>query len=176
MELKDIVDKKISSVNSLTLEECQRLRELNFGNVSTINNFFVREQYKEMIAEYKLLYPQHPFITRFEMNEILIENPELQFRHSKDYKYSIPDSNIRDILNFKVKNEHIDNHNIYGEPIKDFNYDTVCHFYVLAPKIMFERLGLFSSDPLVFFRVFGGYLLVTGWGEEVKLVSNPSIN
>ena len=62
MELKEIVEKKISntvsSVNSLTHEECERLRELDFIDVSTINNFFVREEYKELIA-YKLLYPQH---------------------------------------------------------------------------------------------------------------------
>lgn len=180
MELKEIVEKKISntvsSVNSLTFEECKRLRELKFYDVSTINNFFEREKYKEKIAEYKILYPQHPFITRFEINEILIENPELAFEHSKYYKYSIPESNIREILNFKVHKNHINNHNIYHSPIKDFDYKTVCHYYVLAPKIMFKREGVFSPDPLVFFEVWGGFLLVTGWGAEVKLVSNPGIN
>lgn len=174
--LKKIVENKLNSINELTIEDCDRLCSLGFKNVTTINNVYLRNKHKDLIAEYKLLYPQHPFITINEIREICIENPMLMFANANKYRYLIPEKNIHDILKFKVKNEHINNLNVYNEPIVDFNYDTPNKFMVLAPKIMFQKDESFDSDPLVFFEVIGGYLLVTGWGDETSLVNNPNIN
>lgn len=175
-----LINKKINTSNELSHDDYINLKNLGFSDVSTINNFFIKNKYKNFIEEYKLLYPQHPFITYFEIREILIENPTLKFNIASNYKYSIPKKNIQDILNFNkiVQNKHIDNTNVYGEIIPNYNYEENKRhkFYVLAPNIMFGEGDKFTPDPIVFFKVYGGYLLITCWGDEVNLINNPNIN
>ena len=95
----------------------------------------------------------------------------LGFFSSKKYGYSIPYKNIKEILNFKIKEEFLGD----GEWLCDGGG---AYFYVLAPNTMFvnRTTSTFDPDPIVFCEVKGGYLMVSAWGEESKLISNPKIN
>jgi len=169
--LKELVLEKIKQSNELTIDDCKKLIDLGFNKTTTVNDFLIREEFKDLIRVYELLYPQNPFVTEENINEILVENQNLRFRTSNRYIYSIPYKNIQDILNFKINKKYLTE----GEWIGD-NSSTRAHFHILAPHTMFGAAAEFDPDPIVFCKVKGGYLMVTSWGEESKLINNPKIN
>lgn len=171
--LKELVLEKIKQSNELTMNDCKKLIDLGFNKTTTVDDFLIRNKFKDLIREYELLYPQNPFVTEENLNEILVENQNLRFRTSNNYIYSIPYKNIQDILNFKINKKYLTE----GEWLHDGS-STRAHFHILAPSTMFinSNSNEFDPDPVVFCKVKGGYLMVTSWGEESKLISNPKIN
>ena len=169
--LKELVLQKINQSNELTIDDCDKLYQLGFIETTTIQDLKTREEYKDLIKQYELLYPQNPFVTDENIREILVENELLGFATSKKYGYSIPYKNIKEILNFKIKEEFLGE----GEWLGDGGS---AYFYVLAPNTMFVNIttSAFDPDPIVFCEVKGGYLMVSAWGEESKLINNPKIN
>lgn len=169
--LKELVLEKIKQSNVLTMDDCKKLIKLGFNKTTTVDDFLIRDKFKDLIKKYELLYPQNPFVTEENLNEILVENQNLRFRTSNNYIYSIPYKNIQDILNFKIDKKYLTE----GEWLSDGS-STRAHFHILAPHTMFGAAAEFDPDPIVFCKVKGGFLMVTSWGEESNLISNPKIN
>ena len=170
--LKEIVLEEINQTNELTIDDCKKLIDLGFSETTTIKDLIKREEYKNYIKQYELLYPQNPFVTNENIREILVENELLDFESTKKYGYLIPYKNIKEILNFKIKKE------FFGDGFWNGDNLTKAYFHVLAPKTMFvnRATAAFDPDPIVFCEVKGGFLMVTSWGEESNLISNPKIN
>ena len=100
--LKELVLEKIKQSTELTIDDCKKLIDLGFNKTTTVNDFLIREEFNDLIRVYELLFPQNPFVTEENINEILVENQNLRFRTSNRYIYSVPYKNIQDILNFKI--------------------------------------------------------------------------
>ena len=85
--LKELVLQKINQSNELTIDDCNKLYQLGFIETTTIQDLKTREEYKDLIKQYELLYPQNPFVTDENIREILVENELLGFATSKKYGY-----------------------------------------------------------------------------------------
>lgn len=130
-------------------------------------------------------YPLYKFIRNEDVLEICSKY-NLVIAELSDYKGFVPDSNLDEILNFKIKNEDKneifnsdiysfcafdeDEEYVYKEPEKEYRKMIIC-----APakdidinSKTFESSKLLSriQDPVVLMPVNGGFLIVTAWGDE----------
>lgn len=186
------------------IEQLLELHELGFNMVKevkdtkeTIDAKKKHQKVSDFIKYYSAEYPLYRFIDEESVNNIC-NKYNLYLTYSNRYIAEIPDKNIEEIINFRVKRKdyrevsrglmfHISpmydmstfNTKPQGDSIKGKD------LMIIAPEHKLNTQGLtkigrtlVKDDPIVLQPVNGGYLIVTSWGLEAadELIVNKINN
>jgi hypothetical protein len=153
---------------SYDIEKGERLKKIGFGSTKKaveasiiINKKKEMEELAKLIGYYQMYYPNNKFITESKTKEIC-QKYGLLCAQSKYYISDIPEKNLTEIENFKLRQEDMvgDKLKICAS-VKDFNTENmqITDGY---------KLELNLPDPIVLQPVNGGYLIVSKWGLEAE--------
>jgi len=175
------------------------LRKLGFEKVPEVQEYEKKKTMKRMVETtlyYKERYPFHKFIIE-DMVKTICDKYDLYCGQSFNFVGSIPDKNIKEILDFKLKDEDRPESNdgvffSWGSGSEDFSRLFLLdgkwnenkiesrgskHVFlrICADKSQFDLSNItiidgykLIPDPIVLQPVKGGYLVVTKWGNEAS--------
>lgn len=179
------ISKSLETDKQYLVDKCNRLKALGFKNSIDVKNGEIEIQRLEKIKtenENKLIlieaidyfsftYPNYKFITD-ESIEKICNKYKLRFDYVDNFKGEVPETNLKHIEEFKIKES-----------------DRNGCFRIVAPTSDFSNFYDFNSnkdddieDPIVLcpvkFKSLKAYLIVTAWGLESgdELVVNPRHN
>lgn len=188
------------------------LKDIGFTNSIATKIYAGIVENKGLISHYNdTYYGNSKFILEAQL-ERLCEKYDLYVRSTRHFMGDIPEKNVKDIMNFRVKLQDIDldPHELNGLrnrfTFHDFNgtiisrslkhYGLTSFIQIAAIKSLFHPdafartqdriIGVkeiepkfeVDLDPIVLFKVKGGYLIITAWGDEAndELVFNQTLN
>lgn len=113
------IGKPIEDINSQLKDKLKNLKDLGFTNTQEVLDIEgkIKEnqekitynaklaQKKKDIEDLSQIYPHYKFIDKETLNKIC-NKYGLVYTHVKFFKGIVPDKNLKDLLNFKIKDEH----------------------------------------------------------------------
>lgn len=172
---KDIHSDFIAEANVLSDDSnkaCQ-LAKLGFTNAKNalkINKFHLME------SEYfKQHYPLNKYLT-YEQIQNLCSKYGLVFGRAEQYIGDIPDKNLKEISNFKVRKEDVERiaFDMLYQQTKEFG---LIEFFICAPlkdmklrhnERVDSRGFVVQDDPIVIKPAYYGGLIISMWGDEAS--------
>ena len=188
------------------------LKDIGFTNSIATKIYAGIVDNKDLISHYNDTYNGNSkFILEAQL-ERLCEKYDLYVRSTGHFMGDIPEKNVRDIMNFRVRlhdlgfdeyrlqdmmNKFSYSDSQFTIHSRSFKYYGVAHFIQIAAiKSLFHPdafretqdriIGVkeiepkfeVDLDPIVLFKVKGGYLIITAWGDEAndELVFNQTLN
>lgn len=155
-----------SSKNPELLDKANRLRKFGFTGTSTVELADSEEsrvgninrenedkdRLKEVINYFSVKYPMYKFITEDSVKKIC-EKYNLIYGDVKNFKGDVPEKNLQDIENFKIKDEDLCFERRYSYTYRNYKFDSFIHidsehvnsfFYAKNTR---ANLSNSSSDP-----------------------------
>jgi len=180
LKVKDIHDDFLAEANFLVDEsnKAVKLTKLGFHNSKGAIQNLAKQEINE--AEYfKRHYPLNKYLTNTQIQN-LCKKYNLVFGHCAQFKGEIPDKNLKEIENFKVREEDFDIKMVDRQTrfIKKFGN---VEFYICAPlkdmillpnQYVDDRGFIIQDDPIVIKPTQYGGIIITMWGDEA---SDPSV-
>lgn len=194
--------KAILSSGKLDNPNIEKLKSLGFKEcreVAVFDALSKKIENAKLCEHYQISYPLNKFITLESVNKIC-KKYGLLFADVTQYKGSIPNKNIKEIISFIPNDSDLDENSIYDsmfsftfwvspgrevkkepEPKDNLNRK----LKICASKKMLKTEGmkvvgneLVVKDPVVLHPVKGGYLIVSAWGNEAsdEYVVNEKFN
>lgn len=188
------------------------LKDIGFTNSIATKIYAGIVENKGLISHYNdTYYGNSKFILEAQL-ERLCEKYDLYVRSAGHFMGDIPEKNVKDIMNFRVKLQDIDlkPHELdnlrdrflfhdFNETITSYSlkhYEFTPFIQIAAIKSLFHPDAFAKTqdriigvkeieskfevdlDPIVLFKVKGGYLIITAWGDEAndELVFNQTLN
>ncbi len=197
----------LDSFDKEQLKRGERLQKLGFTRMQEAQDahmlrdeFAKKEDTAKNVIYYDNKYPLNKFITREKALEIC-KKYNLLLGEAQLYIGSIPEKNLKEIENFKLKKddylffsyEIMQTKKYFSKGNMDaVDFELACDdkllrftregFSIIAPPSHFNKTGYSVNDyelikdevpdPIVLQRVPGGYLIVSAWGEEA---SDPDV-
>lgn len=119
-----------------------------------------RSAWKKIYEENKAAYPQYRFITNNTLKKIL-DKYGLVYAKIQHYIVDIPLKNLKEL-----------------DKAKD-TFPDGWDYLIAAPRDMFSKnlslkgkyLSVVVNDPIIFKETHNGYLIITAWGDEEKVMN-----
>lgn len=185
-EAKSILETPIDESKT---QDYQKLINLGFNNEKNITSY--KEEVKKIeeskfikskIEYYSFKYPFNKFINEDSVIRIC-EKYGLLLTDVNRFIGSIPETNQKEIINFKVDKKDLNN-----SYIKESEYTIGTGLLIIATRDQLNMksarvqghklVDIIKEDPIVLQPVKEGYLIVSAWGVEAsdKEVQNPRFN
>jgi hypothetical protein len=183
------------TVSEKEKEYVESMKKLGFVNAEKVKEISEREEelakskkLTELVLYYKRTYPLLKFVTVRQLEDIC-EKYNLIYAPVENYKGSVPEKNLREIMNAQVLKDDDKPHNqvVRSRGRGRVRTETTVKegLFIAAPESEFDLSNLTKDktglkgyfkqiieekpdDPIVFRYVFGGIQVLSKWGPEAE--------